>query len=158
MGKPPGGVTMDKKIKEATELVDTILVGDYFQYKALREADGILDEIENQIDHVPDQDLPSLIDDVEDEMSEDSYERDEEEIEQANAEVEAPMESKKVLTVEESMKRAVKLLVTEETYREFFKSMLKKWNIKSPSDLNDAKKKAFFDAVDKGWKAKKETD
>jgi hypothetical protein len=40
----------------------------------------------------------------------------------------------------------------------FFKSMLTKWNIKSPSDLDDKKKKEFFNAVDKAWKAKKETD
>lgn len=155
MGKPSGGVTMDKKIKEAIDLVDTILVGDYFQYKAMKKADYVLDEIENQLDNVPDQDIPSLLDDLEGEMTEDSYDRDEDEMEQTNAEVEAPMES---ISVEESMKKAVRLLVTEETYREFFKGMLKKWNIKSPSDLKDEKKKKFFDAVDKEWKAKNESD
>jgi len=157
MGKPPGGVTMSKKVEEATNLVDTILTGDYSKYKALKVVDNILDEIENKIDNVPDQDIPSLLDDVMDDIAKDEYEEDSEEIEQANAEVESPMESE-TLTIEESMKRAVKLLVTEETYREFFKSMLSKWNIKSPSDLDDSKKKAFFDAVDKEWKAKKETD
>jgi hypothetical protein len=145
------------KVKEACDLVDTILKGSYSQYKALKEADSILDEVENSIDNVPNQCIPSLLDDVMSDIAEDEVEKNEEEIEQANAEVQAPMESEK-LTVEESMKKAVKLLVTEETYRDYFKSMLKKWKISSPSDLDGDKKKAFFNAVDKGWKAKKETD
>jgi hypothetical protein len=49
-------------------------------------------------------------------------------------------------------------LIKEEDYREFFKGMLSKWNIKSPTELSDDKKKEFFDQVDKGWKGKKETD
>jgi len=53
-------------------------------------------------------------------------------------------------------------LVTESNgkkeYDEYFQSMLKKWKVDSPEDLSDEDKKKFFDAVDKGWKAKKETD
>jgi hypothetical protein len=47
---------------------------------------------------------------------------------------------------------------SREEYRAFFNSMLKKYGVSSPSQLDDAKKKEFFDAVDKGWQAKKETD
>ncbi len=43
-------------------------------------------------------------------------------------------------------------------YDAFFKSMLKKWKIKSYKDLPKDKQKKFFDEVDKGWEAKKETD
>lgn len=43
-------------------------------------------------------------------------------------------------------------------YDDYFKSMLKKWKIKSYKDLPKKKQKEFFDAVDKGWEAKKETD
>ena len=43
-------------------------------------------------------------------------------------------------------------------YDKFFKSMLKKWKIKSFKDLPKNKQSKFFDAVDKGWNAKKETD
>jgi len=43
-------------------------------------------------------------------------------------------------------------------YREYFNEMLKKYKIKSPKDLPDEERKKFFDDIDKGWKAKKETD
>jgi hypothetical protein len=36
--------------------------------------------------------------------------------------------------------------------------MLKKWGVKSPDELSDTEQKKFFDEVDKGWKADKETD
>jgi len=139
---------IDKKnVKEAAELVDVILTGDYFAYKAIGDVDKILDEVENKIDNIPDQNIEELHDDVVDELSTDSADREEEE-----------MEEYKENTVEENMKTAVQLLVSEEDYRTYFKSMLKKWNINSPSDLDKEKKKEFFNAVDKGWKAKKETD
>jgi len=142
----PGGVKMDK-VKEATELVDTILTGDYSAHKILGEVDTILDEVENQIDTVPDQDIDQLQADVVDELSKDSSDVEEEKVEEY-----------KENTIEENMKLSVQLLVTEEDYRTYFKNMLKKHNINSPSDLDDDKKKEFFNAVDKGWKAKKESD
>jgi hypothetical protein len=43
-------------------------------------------------------------------------------------------------------------------YKKYFDSMLKKYGVTSPAQLDTAKKKEFFDAVDRGWKAKKETD
>jgi hypothetical protein len=43
-------------------------------------------------------------------------------------------------------------------YKKYFDSMLKKYGVKSPAELDDAKKKEFFDKVDRGWNAKKETD
>ena len=43
-------------------------------------------------------------------------------------------------------------------YDDFFKSMLKKYKIKSYKDLPKDKQKKFFDEVDKKWSAKKETD
>jgi len=43
-------------------------------------------------------------------------------------------------------------------YQKFFMSMLKKHGVTSPSQLKGDKKKKFFDSVDKGWKAKKESD
>lgn len=135
------------KVNEAIKLVDTILTGDYSSYKIISEVDSILDEVENQIDTVPDQDLDQLQDDITDELSKDSSDVEEEKVEEY-----------KESTIEENMKQSVRLLVTEEDYRTYFKSMLKKYNINSPSDLDDAKKKDFFNAVDKGWKAKKESD
>lgn len=43
-------------------------------------------------------------------------------------------------------------------YDKFFRKMLKKWKISSYKDLPKEKQQAFFDAVDKGWNAKKESD
>jgi hypothetical protein len=43
-------------------------------------------------------------------------------------------------------------------YQAFFKKMLKKFGVTEPDQLEGKKKKEFFDAIDKGWKAEKETD
>ena len=39
----------------------------------------------------------------------------------------------------------------KEAYQKFFKSILKKFGVDSPSELDGKKKKDFFDAIDKGW-------
>ena len=41
-------------------------------------------------------------------------------------------------------------------YKAYFDKKMKEWGIKSPEDLDDAKKKKFFEEVDKGWKADSE--
>tara|TARA_B100001057_G_scaffold416590_1_gene434711 strand:- start:16022 stop:16501 length:480 start_codon:yes stop_codon:yes gene_type:complete len=41
-------------------------------------------------------------------------------------------------------------------YQEFFKSVLKKFGVESPAELDDAKKKEFFDHIDKNWKGDNE--
>jgi len=46
----------------------------------------------------------------------------------------------------------------KEAYQKFFNSMLKKFGVKSASELDDKKKKEFYDAIDAGWEADKETD
>jgi len=49
-------------------------------------------------------------------------------------------------------------LATEgkEEYQKFFRSALKKFNIKSPAELDDSKKKEFFNYIEKNYKAKNE--
>jgi len=44
----------------------------------------------------------------------------------------------------------------KEAYQKFFNSLLKKFGVKSPAELDDAKKKEFYDAIDKGWKGDNE--
>jgi len=56
------------------------------------------------------------------------------------------------------MKHTAKRIRENSEYKKFFQSMLAKYGVKSPSELSGDKKKAFFNAVDKGWKGKKETD
>ena len=53
--------------------------------------------------------------------------------------------------------------VTEETgdkeeYQKFFNAALKKYGVSSPDDLDDEKKKEFYDYVDAGWKGDNESD
>lgn len=43
-------------------------------------------------------------------------------------------------------------------YQQFFRTMLDKYGVTSPQQLDPAKRKEFFDAVDAGWKGKRETD
>ena len=47
---------------------------------------------------------------------------------------------------------------SKEAYKKYFNGMLKKFGASSPAELDNEKKKAFFNAVDKGWTAKKESD
>ena len=134
------GVKKMDKIKEATDLVDVILKGDYDKHKKVEEAvkvsKDVLDEVENKLDNVPDQELADLHSDVVDELTKDEG----------------------VSPVEEIIAVSISRLIREEDYRTYFKKMLKKHNVSNPSDLDDAKKKEFFNAVDKGWKAEKESD
>ena len=58
---------------------------------------------------------------------------------------------KKKKVAEENEKKSAK-------YQAYFKKMLKKFGVTEPDQLKGDKKKEFFDAVDKGWKADKETD
>jgi hypothetical protein len=43
-------------------------------------------------------------------------------------------------------------------YKKFFDGMLKKFGVKSASELDDTKKKEFFDAIDAGWEGDNEED
>ena len=44
----------------------------------------------------------------------------------------------------------------KEEYMKFFAATLKKYGVKSPSELSDEDKKKFFDEIDKGWKGDNE--
>jgi glutamate-1-semialdehyde aminotransferase len=46
----------------------------------------------------------------------------------------------------------------KEAYQKFFNGMLKKFGVKSASELDDKKKKEFYDAIDAGWEADDEED
>ena len=60
---------------------------------------------------------------------------------------------KDILALEE-----VDLFEKSEEYQKFFQSALKKFGIDSPAELDDEKKKEFFDYVDKNWEGDKEED
>ena len=44
----------------------------------------------------------------------------------------------------------------KEAYQKFFNSLLKKFGVKSPSELEGDKKKEFYDAIDAGWEGDNE--
>jgi hypothetical protein len=44
----------------------------------------------------------------------------------------------------------------KEEYEKFFKAALKKFGVDSPAELDDAKKKEFFNYVDANWKGDNE--
>ena len=48
--------------------------------------------------------------------------------------------------------------IEENAYEKFFQGAMKKFGISSPDELKDDKKKAFFNYVDKNYKADNETD
>lgn len=48
--------------------------------------------------------------------------------------------------------------IEENAYQKFFQAAMKKFGISSPDELDDDKKKKFFNYVDKNYQAKKETD
>jgi len=46
----------------------------------------------------------------------------------------------------------------KEEYQKFFNAALKKFNVSSPDELDDEKKKDFFNYVDKNWQGDNEAD
>ncbi len=70
-----------------------------------------------------------------------------------NEQKEIPM-----LSFKDYLSNAMTLAEKDTAYQEFFKKALKKFGVTEPDQLTGEKKKAFFDYVDKNWKAKKETD
>jgi len=47
--------------------------------------------------------------------------------------------------------------LNEGAYQDYFKSVLKKWNVKSPNQLSPEKKVEFFKDVKKGWSKSKKS-
>lgn len=62
-------------------------------------------------------------------------------------------------SVENKLRAMIREIIKEETeYQKFFKTVLDKFEVKSPNELSDEKKKEFFNYIDKNWDAKEETD
>lgn len=157
MGKPTKEEKTMDKVKEATKLVDDAFdnPSEFKKAGQINEAyiltDKILEscgpshnkkkkeveEVENKIDHVPEQEPYEHLKDVRDEMSKDN-----------NMALESAVSIIDMFMQEKEMTR----------YQKFFKKMLKNWGVKSPAELPKEKKKKFFNAVDKAWKSEKEKD
>ena len=64
----------------------------------------------------------------------------------------------KAANEETEEEKPVKTESDKEKYQRFFQSALKKFGVKSPAELEGAKKKEFFDYVDKNYEADNEED
>ena len=182
-GKGPLGFPTKEEIFMSVDmLVDEILLGDYDTYKKVNEAIDAVDQLLNMIqedikvvsEKVSDislfekdltnpamkkkmRSLAAKCKGIQDEKQRQKCLRGVMMKVHKEWKIERVLQTAKT-PLEEKMVASVKLLISEEDYKTFFKSMMKKWNINSPSELSDDKKKEFFDVVDKEWKAKKESD
>jgi hypothetical protein len=55
-----------------------------------------------------------------------------------------------------SIRRQLSEMKNNDAYKKYFKAALKRYGYNSPADIPADKKKQFFNAVDKGWKASHE--
>lgn len=62
---------------------------------------------------------------------------------------------KQLNLLDEATDKLLDLILIESEYHEFFKGMLKKYGVKSPSQLDSEKRKKFFEDIKKGWKVAK---
>lgn len=82
------------------------------------------------------------------------------EVEEPRAQGEKDFKAKHVVKVSGDKEDGTNIKETnkEEKYKKFFDSALKKFGVKSPAELEGAKKKEFFDYVDANYEADNEED
>lgn len=85
------------------------------------------DKLENDINHVPNQDIQDLFDDVRDEM----------------------MDEEEITEQEETESKG-------EKFRTYFKSLLSQYGVESPDDLDEEQKKEFYNKIEKNWQTDEE--
>lgn len=61
------------------------------------------------------------------------------------------------LSAQNEQKKLQEKAGAQKKYADFFMSLLQKYDVSSPSELDAEKKKAFFNEVDKGWKQEEST-
>jgi len=118
-----------KKIKES--------LAQFNQYYSLKEADKIIEEmcgkkhteeLENDIENVPEKDMKKQLDNVENDIA----------------------EMKQIMS-----ETIIEMTLNEKEYKDYFRSMMKQYGVTSPAQLSTEKKKKFFKAVSAGWKKEK---
>jgi len=75
---------------------------------------------------------------------------DDKELKQVKAEVEQKFKSK-IADTKIQNEETIRTEGSKEEYQKFFNAALKKFGAKSPADMDDEKKKKFFDYIDKNW-------
>lgn len=61
------------------------------------------------------------------------------------------------LSAQNEQKKLQEKSGSQKKYADYFLSLLQKYDVSSPQELDDEKKKAFFDEVDKGWNPNEST-
>ena len=80
---------------------------------------------------------------------------DDKELKSVAAEVEQEFKGK-IADTKVQNEETIRTEGSKEEYEKFFNAALKKFDAKSPADMDDEKKKKFFDYVDKNWKGEGE--
>lgn len=164
LGRGQGEGPMGKPFKEASDLVDLAFDEGFETFvkfsKASKKANKILDLIQNECGcgcgdgegHMGMHD-----EEGEEDQYEDAYDA-MDHVGPNDIDAVPDQDGEKVYASIRRQLGEIRLLNREskEEYRKFFQSMLNKYGVDSPSQLDDAKKKEFFNAVDRGWKTKKE--
>lgn len=71
--------------------------------------------------------------------------------------IEGKIDTKMLAALQKKQEVVSERTVEEENeYQKFFQSALKKFGVKSPAELDDAKKKEFFDYIDANWEGDNE--
>jgi len=154
MGNPTKEEKEMNKVKEANDLVDVVFDNpdEFKRANMVKEADGLVDiildscgkkhgveEVENKIENAPTDNPEEEAERVKDDIA-------------GEPDEESAMES--AVNVIDNMLKLNELTA----YQKFFQSKLKAMGVKSPAQLSPDKKKEFFNSIDKGWKAEKESD
>jgi hypothetical protein len=168
LGRGQGKGPMGKPFKEASELVDMVFDEGFEVMGKLKVArkkvDNILDIIQSECGcgcggghKMGSHDYPGA--EAEEDQYEDAYDA-MDHVGPNDIDAVPDQDGSKVYASIRRQLGEIRVLNKEsrEEYRKFFQSMLNKYGVKSPSQLDDAKKKEFFNAVEKGWTSKKESD
>lgn len=135
---------MSKKSKLAEEMVDLILDENFETFgkvvKAFKKLDRILDSC-NADEAVG----GFAMDSVEDEVEENDIPHDPTNVDDLMSSLRKQLAEIRSLSEND-----------KEEYKKFFDSMLKKFGVSSPAELDNDKKKEFFDAVNRGWQTPEE--
>ena len=80
------------------------------------------------------------------------------EIEDGEGSEEEPQKDQEDAMIKRGLKNVKGAYINEGDYEAFFKSAMKKFGISSPEELDDDKKKEFFNYIDKNYSGENETD
>ena len=147
--EPPVEVGGNIRMKKIKELFKDVLSGGYKSVKESKteevsevDSDAVLNLADKYLDEMCCGKDHSKIEETENELDSEPKEEPEEEFVAVKKDI-------------AEMKGMLIKLTEESEYRTFFNSVLKKFGVNSPAELDGEKKKEFFDYVEKHWTKEK---